>query len=511
MTKPKTPSRRIDAPKRHDISRGLTIKPQTRSSARAHERTDRWVNERNRFGGRGDPVSRTTFFRDVSMTRDLLESLYRYDWLTRRAVEIPAQDATREWVTLKHDNPKKIQLAERELRRIKLQAKFEELIILARLYGGAVMVLGAFDGNEVQLPLGDVKKPMFFVKPVDRFLAYPLTFYKDPLDPKYGEPELYQVTNPTVQGSEVMVVHESRLVRMDGNYLPPLERIRNFTYGASVIESILEATRQFGICSQGLAGVVQDFVVKKLKVENLQDLLQSEDGQDILNARLGEMASAMSMFGIATFGSDEEFDKMGTPITGLPDIADRFVEYASAATGIPRSRLFNNLSGRLGGDSGENDLRVHYDTIRAFQKNRLHDLLQYAIDVALQPLGIEPGEMQFEFHPLWQPSEKERAETRLAVAQADKLYVEMGAVEPEEVAMSRFSGDGINLDDMQIETKPREAFLKELAKQSETPQREAINNPPEPAVPPVEGGPDDDPDKKPQKGNGTDPSARTEH
>lgn len=439
----------------------VTVTKQTRSTFTP--RTDRWVNERNRFGGSSDPVSRTTFFRDVALTRGFLEDLYQYEWLSRKAVDIPAADATREKLLLRHDNPKRVQDAERELGRLGVMKKIKEMIILARLYGGGVMLIGAWDGRDVTEPLGQVRQ-IFWLANVDRYLAYPLTFYRDKEDIKYGDPEHYQISRPLIQGSDVATVHETRIIRLDGNYLPPLRRIQNFSYGASVIENILEATRQFGICSQALAGVVQDFVTKKLKVGNLQQLLETPEGIQNLQTRVGELAASMSIYGIATFGPDEEFDKMGTPVTGLPDMADRFVEYASAATGIPRSRLFNNLSGRLGGDAGENDLRVHYDGIAAYQENDLRDPIQRLLDIVLMPIGFEPGEMQFEYAPLWQLSDSEQADVRLKTAQADEIYINAGVVQPEEVAMSRFAGDGVNLTDMHIETAPREKFLKEFAK-----------------------------------------------
>lgn len=446
----------------------LTKQTPARSTAM---RMDRWVNERNFFGGSRDPTTRTTFFRDIVMTREFLESLYRYDWVSRRAVEIPAHDATREWIDLKIENPKRKQEAERELDRLGVRERIEELIILSRLYGGATLIIGAWDGRDPAEPLGQVRE-IWWMAAVDRFLAYPLTFYRDKNEQNFGDVEKYQVSRPMVQGTDVAVVHESRIIRLDGNYLPPLERIRNFTYGASIIENVLEATRQFGIASQGLAGVVQDFIIKKLQIEDLQNLLQTENGQNAIQTRLGELAAGMSMHGIAVFGKDEEFDKIGTPITGLHELADRFVEYVSAATGIPRSRLFNNLSGRLGGDAGANDLRVHYDTIGAFQKTRLRKPVQRLIDIALYPLNFEEGEVDFEFLPLWQMSDKELAEIREHTAQTDTAYINAGVLEPEEVAMSRFAGDGINVEDMNIEVAPRKKFLAEFKKSDPTQERQ---------------------------------------
>jgi phage-related protein (TIGR01555 family) len=453
-------------------------------------RADRWVNFRNGFGTNRDPIARTTFRRDITLSREMLDALFRFDWLSRRAVELPAKDATRKWVRLLHDDAKRVQLAEKEVGRLKLRSVLYELIVLARLYGGAVTVLGAWDGRETTEPLGRVRE-MWFLNNVDRFLAYPMQFDTDKDSPGYGDVELYQITRPIVVGSDVSTVHESRIVRMDGAYLPPLERIRNFTYGASVLEQMLESFRQHGVVTQAMAGVVQDFVTKKLKIQNFQELLESPDSQAALETRLAELAAGISIFGIAAFGMDEEFEKMGTPISGLPDVMDRFAEIASAACDIPKSVLFSNQTGALGGDAGDNDIRNHYDNVQSFQENEVRPVLQRLLDVCLQPLGFEAGEMGFEFVQLYQLTEMQRAELRQKVATTDGIYIDKGVVEPEEVALSRFAGDGVNTDDMHIETAPRIRFLKEMAKEDTTPTREAS----EQAT---------DPDADPNAANGAD-------
>lgn len=434
------------------------------SIAEKKKRNDRWINQTNKFGSITDPIARTSFYRDIMFTRGIADSMFRYDWVTRRAVEIPAKDATREWIILKHDNPKKVQLAEDELERLDARGKFEEAILLGRLYGGAVMIMGAFDGRAPEQPLTLAKRPTLFLTNVDRYLAYPQTFYQEPTDPKFGEVETYLVNRPHVRGSIVRRVHETRVIRFDGNYLPPLESIRNFTFGASVIENIYEAVRQFGVANQSGSSVLQDFITKKLKIANLAELVSNDDGESNLTRRMGIMAAEMATNNIALYGDDEELDKMGTPVNGLPDLMNIYIDIVSAAVEIPKSRFFHNQTGRLGGDAGANDLRNHYDNVASYQKNRLRSKIQRFLDVVLAPLGIEPGEMGFEFAPLWQLSEKEMAETRLAIAQSDEIYYNIGAVEAEEIALSRFSEEGINLEDMNIAVKPRQDFVDQLEK-----------------------------------------------
>lgn len=448
----------------------VKIKPVTRSNVirmdqgKKNKRHDRWVNEYNKFGGANDPITRTFFSRDYAINRQELENLYEGDWLARRTIEVPAKDATRKFIKFTGENEKQNDLMADEFDRLKVRDKVEEAIILSRLYGGNAMVIGAFDGQEVNTPLRSIKRVDFFNN-VDRFLAYPMTFYRDPMALNFGDVETYQVMNLTVAGSQVLQVHESRVIRFDGAYLPQVLRVRNFGWGAPVLHNVFEALRVFGVSTQSGASVLQDFITKKIKIANLQELLATDKGQEDLIDRIQIMAQEMAINNIAVYGADEELDKMGTPLTGLPDMMSQFTDIVSAAVEIPKSRLFHNMSGKLGGDAGEADLRIHYDNIASYQNNRLFSRVRKIVDIIAEPHGIGPGEIDFEFLPLWELSELEEAKVRNEVADSDVKYINAGVLEPEEVALSRFAGDGIDIDNMTINVKRREDILKEIDKQ----------------------------------------------
>lgn len=428
-------------------------------------RTDRWENTKNNFGGSKDPTTNTRYNHDARLSRDQLNAMFIHDWLTRRAVEIPAKDATREWITLTHkSDPAKAEKVRDEVERLQIREKVEEAEKLARLYGGNIMTIGAFDGNEMETPMGAIRSVEFFNN-TDRFLSFPQSYHNDPMELNYGQPETYLIHRLQVQGSLTIKVHESRTIRFDGNYLPQIERMRNYGWGESVVTNMYSAIRDFGIANQSGAAVLQDFVTKKMKIENLSELLDSDEGENAVFQRVFALAQLMSMHNVAVFGADEEFEKMGTPITGLSELMERYNDLVSAACEIPKARLFHNHTGILGGDAGGNDLRVHYDNIKAYQENSLRPKLRKIIDVISEPLGLAAGEVDFTFNPLWQLSETDEAEVRLKTAQTDEIYIRNNVVHPEEVAVSRFGGDGVNLTDMVIDVDRRTEYLETLSKQ----------------------------------------------
>jgi len=431
----------------------------------AARRYDRWENAVNKFGGANDPMSVTIFQPGFRLSRQELDNIYEFDWISAKVVDIPAQDATRNWITLHHDSdPEKAEAAKKEMERWNLQALVAEAETLARLYGGSLLVTGAFDGGapEEEVKVENIRH-VNFIHPVDRFMAFPQEHFRDQNEQRFGEPETYIIHRTRVIGVEQLTTHSSRVVRFDGRYVPPVRRLRNFGWQNPVLTRLYEVIRQFGVSVQSGSSVLQDFVVKKMKIANLQDLIAG--GQwEVITSRLALVAREISVNNLAVYGDDEDFEKMGTPVTGLHKLLELFIDYVSAAADIPRSRLFQNMTGSLGGDPGKNDLRVHYDNISAMQENKLRRPVQQLLDIILAPLGFKPGEITFTWNPLWQMSDTEQADIELKTAQKDQIYMGAGVVEPEEVALSRFSGDTVDLRNMEIDVERRVKALKDLEK-----------------------------------------------
>lgn len=428
------------------------------------KRLDRWVNEKNNFGGSNDPLTNTSYYRERSLTRNELEALFVQDWLARRVISIPASDATRNWITLTsgQDN-KKAEAVKKEMTRLKIQEKLKEAIILSRLHGGSLMVVGAFDGQETDMPLNKIRS-VEFIEPVDRWQIFPQRYYADEGKMTYGMPETYLIHRIQVRGTLTAVVHESRTIRFDGHYLPPLERLRNLGWHGSVLQNFYEELKRFGVTHQSVSSIIQDFITKKVQIKGLRELLSNVEGEQKILARFATLAYGISIHNIAVFGDDEQFDKMGTPLNGIDKIMTHFVDIVSAACEIPKARLFHNQSGVLGGDAGANDLRVHYDNISSFQETELRPKIQQIINMIAESLGYAEGEVEFTFNPLWQLSELDESNVRKNTAEADRIYIDAGVVEPEEVALSRFGGEGVNVTDMIINVEMREAYLEALSK-----------------------------------------------
>ncbi len=436
------------------------------ATRRDQARLDLFTNAYNGFGGTKDPMYRIAFSSGTILDRATLEDMFRYNWIARRICEVIPQDATRQWIDLKTDDQAMVTDIMGRMDTLEAQTKFEEALTLSRLYGGSVIVLGALDGQQPDKPLKeDNVTELKFLNVMDRWQLSIESTYSDPLSQNFGQPEIYSL-QPLSFGMaprQGQRIHESRLLRFDGVYLPEISRIINSGWYDPVLQPIDEELKRYGTSIQSGAILMQDFVTKVLKIPNLTDLLAA--GKDsALQARIQYAISYTSSLGIALLdgGTGEEFSKIQTPIAGLVDLLNVYIEMISAAAGIPRARLFGQSLGVLAGAT--ETTRTYYDMVKAYQNKHMRRQIEKLIRIMFKAKnsitgGKEPKEWSFDFCPLWQPTEKEQAETRKLVADTDQIYIGNQVLLPEEIAKSRFGSDGYSMETT-IDWPEREKYEK---------------------------------------------------
>ena len=405
---------------------------------------DAFQNAVTGFGDIYDNTSKISFSGSASLGQSELEDLYRHDWISRRIVEAIPDDALRQWVTFS-DN-KNIDELKNKIQDFDIKKKVRKALYLSRLYGGAVMILVTKNGLGLETPLRDTED-ITCINILDRYQMQILSEYSDPFNVNFGEPEIYQLnassrrsrlTNTKTINNLRKTIHESRLIRIDGNFLPDNCKNANDGWYDSVLNSINTALQQCGLSLQSGSQLVQDFVTKVLKIPNLVELIAA-DNYETIQARIQFALGNLSQAGIALVGADEEFDKIQTPITGLVDLINIFLDVVSGASGIPKSRLFSQTLGVLAGAS--ETTRNYYDFINQYQQDELYPALS-----KIFKLLNNGNKVNFSFNPLWIPTQKESAEIHEIQMKADTGYINAQVITPEEVAISRFSDEGYNIE-----------------------------------------------------------------
>ena len=432
---------------------------------------DGWVNTAKGFGTDKDPRNKTTFQPGALVTRPEAENQLEHNWVFRKIIETIPRDAAREGITLKiPDDQELITDVMARMENLGAPTSTQEAHMLSRLHGGAIILVGALDGGNPEEPLNeDNIKTIQFLTILDRWDINPHKYYNDPLSPDFGRPSTYKIqarqvgpgTTPTNINQEV---HESRLIRFDGDYLTTFGRAKNFGWYASVLQVLREPLKDFGVAVGSGSQLLQDFVTKILKSDTLMKMLNGDDSDlSLFKARLALMSESLSQIGILHIGEGEEYTKIQSPITHFVQLMTKYEEYLAAPTGIPRTRFFGQQLGKLSGAS--ETTKEYYDHIRSIQKEKLSKQIRRLIRLFLLAKdgirsGKEPESWSFEFNPLSQETSEQKAKNRNIQAQTDDLNIQNSVITATEVRDSRFGPEG-GLDETVLD-ETQSALLKEF-------------------------------------------------
>lgn len=363
----------------------------------------------------------------TGLTRAEIDAAYRGDWVARKAIDIPPHDEVkngRDWQA----EGDQIELLEAEEKRLGYWPKLLRARKLARLYGGSVIVLGTNDPDPSQELRIDViqKGGLTYLHVLNRFEISAGEVNRDVMSLFYGQPLYWEVKG--ANGTQARL-HPSRVVRFIGNELPDTETSVEPWFGDSVLESIMEAVRHVGLASQGVAALLHEAKVDIIKVPNLMESLASADYQSTLITRFTLANQMKSMVNAVLLDAEEEWDQKQVSFATLPDIMDRYMQAVSGAADIPTTRMLGQAPQGMN-STGDGDYKNYLDRIAAGQELELRPALEPLDECLIRSaLGARPDDIHYTWAPLWQMSEKEKAEIAKSKAETTEIYAN-GALVP---------------------------------------------------------------------------------
>jgi phage-related protein (TIGR01555 family) len=464
---------------------------------RSKERRDGWKNV---YTGVGDAL------RDKSLqgvpeverlTPQEIDDLLEGSDMPARIVEAPAEDMTRRGWTVHIAGDSKAEKATKAiLEDLEVRAKMQEALEYASAFGGAGILLGAMDGAvDISRPLKlDRVKGLKWMNVLAAPELRAVDWYDDVAEEHYGKPSVFEaiprrfssgrriITSSSAASSTVRpLVHESRLLKFYGTRLPPARRAVSSGWGGSVLSRSVRVLRSFDQTWDGAALLLHDFAQAIFKIKGLTDLLVQGDDEAIINrATTIDMARSIAR-AILLDAEDEDFERKSTSLAGYPEMLDKFSLRLAAAARMPVTKLMGQAPAGLNA-TGESDIRFWYDFCSSRQTNEILPALNYLLKCIFLSKdgptnGVEPEEWTVEFAPLWQPTDAEKADVRLKVAQADAVYLTNQVVTSAEVTESRFGGDTYSME-TRVDMEAREKLgLTELAPPAPEPDPNATPPP----------------------------------
>ncbi|EMF82106.1 TIGR01555 family protein [Leptospira weilii serovar Topaz str. LT2116] len=393
--------------------------------------------------GRGTEIDKLKQLKPVSyfFPPEECRAWYRANGFFANIVDAPAEDATREWITIKTnmdgaDNELNVsRLIINRLEELKLQQKLKDLIRFSRLYqeGGFL-----FYGLNAPVP----QTTLNIMEPVPNEInkiAYINVFGPDrvALTERNLSPlaASYHIPDVRIDG---YLVHDSRYSWLCPSYVAEDGR------GVSVIETVITAIIAQDTALHSISSMLYETGAKVFKSKKVDEL-----GQADMRRFLRELRAVLSSQSLVAIDGDEELVRLESNLnsTGLKDSLEFIFENLAGLSRIPKSRLNGQAQGTI--TSGQFDFRSYYDDIARDQENDLRPIIEKAIKLIIRERQgeiyrklngqIESLDWQFEFNPLWKLSEKEEAEIDLIRAREVDIYMARGSVSPEEARPKRFS------------------------------------------------------------------------
>ncbi len=446
------------------MSRRRSSRIQQRGTQAPQAKTnDSFQNFAARTGiGTDSMASGNTYgFNPISRNRVQLEWMYRGSWLVGKAVDVVAEDMTRAGIDLNGtSNPDDIETLHRAINRLQIWQSINDTLKWARLYGGAIAVM-LIDGQNVTTPLRieTVTKDQFKgLLVLDRWMVQPsLQRPVAEYGPYLGKPEFYTINQnaPALVNKEV---HHTRVIRIEGYELPFWQQQTENGWGLSVVERLYDRLVAFDSTTQGAAQLVYKAHLRTYKVKDLRKIISA--GGPVMDALVKQMElirKYQSNEGLTLMDAEDDFETHQYAFSGLADITLQFGQQLSGAIDIPLVRLFGQSPSGMNA-TGESDLRNYYDSINAQQERRLRLPMTTLMDVLYRSVlgSAPPSSFSFRFNPLWQMSEKERADIASVIATA-VTAVEESALVSKATALkelrqsSDITGVFSNISDEEIE------------------------------------------------------------
>lgn len=366
-----------------------------------------------------------------------VDRLYTFDWLADRIIELLPSIAMVRGFGVQGDTP----TAGRDLLR-KWQAinvterfphgAFQRAVNDGRAYGGATLLCGYALGNPASpLTPAQARGGINFFDVAGQHELRVLRRYSDPSQGNFGMPELYQIIagasgppHPRVG----QIFHASRAIRFAGRPLRVPNTATDLVgdypeIGVSVLTPVLNVIAQYGLAWSAMSNLLQDASIGVMKLAGLVEALASED-KAIIEDRLQVLQRTKSVHRMMFLDADnnEEYTRTEVSLTDVPAVLQQFMVAVAGAAETPARIFFSSSpSGLNANASGNSDLSQFYARAKSYQDTYLGPKLDTVLT------AVNGGkEVHVEWPTLWESSDNEVAQTRVANANADKTYWDMG-------------------------------------------------------------------------------------
>lgn len=332
------------------------------------------------------------------------------------------------------------------VREVSTDAQVIDGLTWGRAFGGAGIFLGVDDGRQLDEELGE-PRAFEFIHPYDRRALErdTLSIISDPAEKEYGLAQLYRFTP---QGAAAGVahlrpIHATRLVFCPGADTLEQEREQRQGWDMSVLQRPYEELRAYGVGWANVEHLMTEASQGVWKIANLRGMIangmQAELQRRMEIVELGRNVAR----GIMVDSDSEDFTRVATSFTGIPDTIREFMSRIAMAADMPVTVLFGVSPAGLNA-TGESDLEQWDAKVTRYRTEIVGPRMLRILRLLGQLQGIEADRIAIDWKPLRTEKPGDKAAREKLIAEMDQLRIASEVLTPEEVAIHRFKPNGFD-------------------------------------------------------------------
>ena len=354
------------------------------------------------------------------------------------ADRVPAE-MTRKWIKLrsksnKKDKSDRIKKIENKLCELHARDIFRQAAVYDNYFGRCQIFIdmGFSEGSELETPLilspGKIKKgSLRKLKIIEPITTYPAAYNgSNPLRDDYYKPDQW-----FIYGQKV---HDSRLLWFNSRPLPDLLKpVYNFA-GMSLSQLAQPYVDNWLTTRESVGKLLRNFAIISLSTD--LDTMSADPEEFIRRIKLFTEAKDNHDIMLLNNGQGEGGEKINqvvTPLSGLDKLQAQAQEHMAAVAKTPLIVLLGISPTGLN-PSSEGEMEAFYNFINDTQESIFRQPLEFLIKVIqLSEFGDMDEDITFNFVSLEPMNPKELSEIRKSDADAALIYMQTGAVQPEDI------------------------------------------------------------------------------
>lgn len=387
------------------------------------------------LGRSGSDKTEGLYFGYIEQPAQMNSDAYKDSWLARKIVNVPVEDAVREWREWSGGDNGNAAVKEKELG---LARAIKKCSILARTYGeNHILIISNQEDLEQPLSENQTITGLSVLAPLDISAC---EREDSILHPDFGEATLYECH---LQSGAHVRIHKSHLITLKGIELVDLQSnvisTQSNLAGQSVIDANKEAIAQAESAAKNINALIHEAKIDVIGVPELMANMGSPDAQEyesVLLKRFSLSSISKSISGLFIHDKEETYDRKSSNFANLDALLKIFTMNVGASESIPESRFLGTETSGL--KTSGNSLALYHERVRALQADYAHAL-------SLFDKMVSGGET-FAWKPLYAPSQKEQADIEKVIIDGAntlsmmQIYEENQLREITEKRLSQTSG-----------------------------------------------------------------------